>query len=97
MNFLGFEVNVIDDADVDDAIERGETHVYMVSRVEDDDPAMGSPELLARRKRTPCERCSEICWIDPLGYEQVARMQHVIVCIRCLLKQARQEKAAERK
>ena len=89
--FLGreVEVNVVDDKDIDEAEAAGEHHDYLVVRCVDADPTAGSPDLRARRRRTPCEGCGEICWIDPKAYEPVARLKHTILCAQCMMKKVK--------
>lgn len=90
VNFLGMDFNVVDDDDVAQAAELGQHHDYMVMRVEDSSNA-GSPDLLRRRQRTLCEKCGAVCWIDPKSHEQVASLNHTIICSRCMLKKVEKD------
>ncbi len=87
VNFLGVEFDVIDNQMIADAeADEKHHHDYMVIRCVDTNPNAGSLSLRTRRRRTPCEVCHEICWIDPLSYESTAHLNHTIICQMCMLK-----------
>ncbi len=92
INFLGIEMDVLDDEAIEEAEQEGNHHNYMVIRCVDSDPNAGSLALRTRRRRTPCEKCRAICWIDPKSYEPVARLQHTIICQVCMLAAIKEEK-----
>jgi heterodisulfide reductase subunit A-like polyferredoxin len=94
INFLGHMVNVVDDEEIERAQESGEKSVYVVTRIVDSDPANFSRQLRARSTRTPCEGCREICWFDPVSYQQVAILMPDIVCTRCMITRVKAERAA---
>lgn len=94
INFLGHELNVIDDEEVERAYQSGEKHVYVVTRIVDTDPTQFPPQLRARNNRTPCEVCREICWFDPGGYGQIAILMPEIICTHCMLRRVRNLRAA---
>lgn len=93
INFLGFELNVAEQDDIDKAAEAGETHRYIVVRCADSDPTAGSPDLLRRRTRTLCELCGEVCWLDPKSFDSLRGMALVITCAQCEIDRLRQERA----
>src|ERR1051326_2887409 len=95
VNFLGFEVNVVDEDDIDEQRESQKHHHYMVLRVVDTDPNAGSPDLRRRRLRPPCEKCREICWIDPKSLDEFRGVNLTIICSHCLHDLIKQNEASE--
>lgn len=85
--FLGISVNVVSDEEVVQEAERdGDTiRSYIVMRVQDDIPELVPPTLAARRLRTLCEKCGELCYIDPLCMETFRPLPLEIVCMPCFL------------
>ena len=85
--FLG--IPIMTQADIDQAVASQEPNVYIVSRVVDTPPGYGSAALRARRLRTLCEGCREVCWLDPKSYDPTGGMKITILCMQCsLLKMA---------
>lgn len=98
INFLGIPVNVIDDGEIDRQLATPEPKIVLVSRVADTDLTLGSPEYLARRTRTLCEGCGELCFLDPAGYAEIAILHPTLLCPQCMwsrLKAARDDSASE--
>lgn len=96
INFLGMELPVVDEDMIEEQLRKpSEPQYYIVSRVVDTDPLGGSPQLRDRRTRTLCEECGEICWQDPKGYEEVARLHPTIICSRCMIAMVREKKARD--
>lgn len=93
VNFIGFEMNVVDQADIDEAAAAGGVHHYVVSRCANTNPTLGSPDLRRRRTRTLCEDCGEICWLDPKSFDQMRGMTLVILCIECEFTRVKQMEA----
>jgi len=91
INFLGMAVPVMTEDDLDKARESQEPHVYMVTRIIDSDVTAGSSDLRARRLRTLCEGCNELCWLDPNGYDELRGVNLTILCLQCTLAKARRE------
>lgn len=85
INFLGIPVNVIDDGEIDRQLSSPEPKVILVRRVADTDLTWGSPAYLARRTRTLCEGCGEVCFLDPAGYAEVAILHPTILCLQCMM------------
>lgn len=92
LNVFGQVVDVIDQDDIDKAIEEGNLHYYLVMRVVDADPDAGSADLRRRRLRTPCEGCGQICWMDPKNFDSMAGMKFMIICAQCMIHKFRTEK-----
>lgn len=92
VNFLGHMFNIMEDDDVTQAAEEGDLHHYVVVRVADTEPGVGSPDLLRRRRRTPCESCGQICWMDPKSFDSMAGMRFMITCAQCMVHKVRTEK-----
>jgi hypothetical protein len=46
------------------------------------------PALAARRRRTPCEGCGEICWYDP---ESIIAPTAKMLCVQCAVEHARDD------
>jgi hypothetical protein len=85
IKFLGMEFNVLDDKTIDREAALGIEHPYIVTRVADMDPDAGSLQLRARRTRTLCEVCGEVCFLDPKSFDRLAAMKLTIVCTRCMI------------
>jgi hypothetical protein len=92
VNFLGIEFNVLAQDDVDQAVEAGHEHRYIVIRVTDMDPRSGSPDLRRRRRRTPCETCTELCWYDPKSLDALRGVNLVITCTQCEMMRIKAER-----
>lgn len=92
--FLG--IPILTEADIEAGRASGELHVYGVSRVTDVPASFGSPELQARRTRTICEVCREVCWLDPAGFDELRGTRIEIVCIQCLAARVRLAKAEQK-
>jgi hypothetical protein len=93
INFLGMELNVLEERDIEQVADEGGLHVYSCIRVADADPSAGSPELRARRKRTLCEDCGAVCWMDPKSFDSLRGVTMTIICIQCTLIRSKKEKA----
>jgi hypothetical protein len=93
VNFLGIELDVVDQDDIDQAAAEGGVHRYVVIRCADSDPRGGSPDLRRRRTRTLCEVCGELCWLDPKSFDPFRGMTLVITCTRCEVIRVRERKA----
>lgn len=91
IKFLGMELNVLEEQDIEQAAGDGGLHVYSCIRVADADPDAGSPELRARRKRTLCEDCGAICWIDPKSFDSLRGVTMTIICMQCTLIRSEKE------
>lgn len=68
-----------------------EVMLYVCIRVADSHPEDGTPAIRARRRRTPCEHCGEICYIDPKGYDPTIGKAK-IVCLPCMVIITKQQK-----
>ena len=98
INFLGIPVNVIDDEEIERQLTSTEPKIVLLRRVADTDLTQGSPGLRARRTRTLCEGCGEVCFLDPSGYAEVAILHPTLLCIQCMLvrlKAAQDDNASE--
>lgn len=82
INFLGMEMMV---ADEEDRAKSSPGTFYVMVRVADSDMAEASPDLLARRIKVRCDRCREVCWLDPESYKGFPRSLQRI-CTQCLEK-----------
>jgi len=80
--FLG--IPIITQEDIDREVESQEPGVYTVIRCADSAPGSGSAALRARRIRTLCEGCREVCWLDPKSYDPLAGMNLTILCMQCV-------------
>lgn len=89
--FLG--IPVVAEEDIEQGPLSGELNTYMVSRVADLPADAGSPALLARRTRTICEGCREVCWLDPAGFDELRGMAVEIICTRCAIARLQCKKA----
>lgn len=79
ITFLGIPITAVN-PDVWTPPEGG-VKIHMLMRVEDEikEPY---PALVARRKRTLCEGCNAVCWIDPKCMIIPTAKQ---LCSRCAL------------
>src|ERR1700761_2048256 len=93
VNFLGHEINVVEQGDIDKAAEAGGVHRYVVLRGADADPAAASPDLRRRRTRTLCEVCGELCWLDPKSFDPFRGMTLIITCTHCEIERVRTMRA----
>jgi hypothetical protein len=85
--FLGMKVQIVDDEDMRNA-EEGT--VYVMTRVADMDPRHGSPALRARRTKTLCDSCREVCWLDPKSFDPLPA--HVKrLCAQCMIAKVKEE------
>lgn len=58
----------------------GDRPIHLVNRVADM-VAEPYPALAARRFKTPCADCRELCWLDP---KSLAEPSALVVCFHCL-------------
>lgn len=56
--------------------------VYVMIRVADTNPRLGSAALRARRVKTLCDRCQAVCWLDPESVRDV-NPQVRRICLQC--------------
>jgi hypothetical protein len=85
INFLGQTFQVLEDQDIETALESDAVRYYGVPRVSDVPAEWGSPQLRARRLRTVCEVCSQVCWMDPESMDALKGLPVKIICTHCLI------------
>lgn len=76
-------------ADVAEA--SGEPVAYTVLRASDTDLSLYPLEVAVRLRRTVCEDCERVCWMDPANYDNVAHINHIILCVQCVAGRAKVE------
>jgi RNase P subunit RPR2 len=87
--FLGIPINVVTDEEIaQEAETQTEAVSYIVMRVADETPGRMSPALQARRLRTLCEKCNELCFVDPKCLDSFRPMKVEIICMQCFRKAA---------
>lgn len=78
---LGFPIKSLSEEEIAATPEGGA--IYLMIRVEDDDPNLAWPALRRRRFKTLCDRCQAPCWLDPLSARAVpAHIERI--CNQCL-------------
>lgn len=85
VNLLGIPIDVVDEKEIAEAAEEGGIHPYIVMRCTDTNDRAIPPALLARRLRTICELCGELCYQDPKNFDSLKGLLMVIICMRCMV------------
>lgn len=95
INFLGIPVNVADEEDILEAAASGQMHYYIVIRVADAHPDAYSPDLQRRKTRTLCERCGEVCFMDPKSFDSLRGLTTMIICAQCMVDKHKEDEQAD--
>lgn len=93
VNFLGLEVEVVTDEEMQQAPPGTVMMLAPVDPVNDPETfRYASPGLLKRRLRVRCDQCRTVCWFDPESGWLSLPEGTPRLCIPCVIAKAEDEK-----